>query len=57
MRALIGAVGLLAGTLVLFVHSPSAQVSAQDKSAPATQPVSKVEPQKEAQIRELMDVT
>jgi hypothetical protein len=58
MRALIGAVGLLAGSLILLAHSPSMRVSAQGKYGTASQTaVNKVDPQKEAQIRELMEVT
>jgi len=57
MRALVVTVGLLAGGLILFAHSPSTRVRAQEKSAAPAKPAGKVDPEKEAQIRELMDVT
>jgi hypothetical protein len=69
MRTLLVGCALISGALAVVAHSPSAQVLAQDKSsvAPkaATQTPKKatpqastnVDPQKEARIRELMDVT
>jgi len=60
MRALFVACALLAGVLVVLAHSPSVRVIAQEKSsAPksATQAPADIDPQKDARIRELMDVT
>jgi hypothetical protein len=68
MRTLVVGCALLSGTLVVLAYSPSAQVIAQEKSASpkvagpaspnaAAQASTKVDPQKEARIRELMDVT
>jgi hypothetical protein len=70
MRTLLVGCALVSGALVVLAHSPSARVLAQEKSsvppkaasqapAPAkTLPQSsKVDPQKEARIRELMDLT
>jgi hypothetical protein len=68
MRTLLVGCALISGALLVVAHSPSVQVIAQEKSsvppkaatqAPAkTAPQSsKVDPQKEARIRELMDVT
>ena len=60
MRALFVACALLAGVLVVLAHSPSVRVIAQEKSSPpksATQAPANIDPQKDARIRELMDVT
>lgn len=60
MRALFVACALLAGVLVILAHSPSVRVIAQAKSSPpksATQAPADIDPQKDARIRELMDVT
>jgi uncharacterized protein len=71
MRKLIAACGLLAGAIIVVAQAPSVRVSAQeqpagDKAARPAQPqsppkssgpYSKVDPAKEADIRELMDVT
>jgi hypothetical protein len=68
MRTLLVGCALISGALVVLAHSPSVQVIAQEKSSvpprAATQTpaktapqASKVDPQKEARIRELMDVT
>ena len=60
MRALFVACALLAGALVVLAHSPSVRVIAQEKSSPpksATQAPANIDPQKDARIRELMDVT
>jgi hypothetical protein len=69
MRTLLVGCALISGALVVLVHSPSVQVIAQEKSsapiksspqAPAKtapQSSSVVDRQKEARIRELMDVT
>jgi uncharacterized protein len=60
MRALFVACALLAGALVVLAHSPSVRVIAQEKSSPtksATQVTANIDPQKDARIRELMDVT
>lgn len=54
MRPLLVGFALLSGALFLFVHSPSIQVNAQD-AAPAAK--RSIDPQKEARIRELMDLT
>ena len=66
MRPLLVGCALLLGTLVVLAHFPSLQVNAQEKAAkPASQSPAKgapqasstIDPQKEARIRELMDVT
>jgi uncharacterized protein len=69
MRTLLVGCALISGALIVVAHSPSVQVLAQEKSpAPskaatqargktASQPSSSVDPQKEARIRELMDLT
>lgn len=57
MRALCVAVSLIGGNLLLVGNSPTIHVSAQDRSAEASKSLSRVDPQKEAQIRELMDLT
>jgi uncharacterized protein len=68
MRTLLVGCGLLLGALLVLAHSPSLQVNAQEKAAapkPSSQSPAKVspqvssaiDPQKEARIRELMDVT
>ena len=60
MRALFVACALLSGALVVLAHSPSVRVIAQEKSSPpksATQAPANIDPQKDARIRELMDVT
>src|SRR5258708_122854 len=68
MRTLLVGCGLLLGALLVLTHSPSLQVNAQEKAAapkPSSQSPAKVspqvssaiDPQKEARIRELMDVT
>lgn len=69
MRSLLVACALLSGALVVLAHSPSVRVIAQEKSSPPAKPASQVprktaspasgsiSSQKEARIRELMDVT
>ena len=66
MRKLIVSCGLLAGALLLVVQSPSIHVRAQEKATapkPRTQSPSsaqksaKVDPSKEASIRQLMELT
>jgi len=60
MRPLVVACALLSGALVVLAHSPSVRVIAQEKSSPpksATQAPADIDPQKDARIRELMDVT
>src|SRR5712672_4331682 len=60
MRPLVVACALLSGVLVVLAHSPSVRVIAQEKSSPpksATQAPADIDPQKDARIRELMDVT
>jgi hypothetical protein len=67
MRKLIVSCGLLAGALVLVVQSPSQRVRAQEKTttppkprtqSPSTTPSSvKLDPSKEASIRQLMELT
>ncbi len=67
MRTLLVGCALLLGALLVLAHSPSLQVNAQEKAAakPSSQPPAKgippasstLDPQKEARIRELMDVT
>jgi hypothetical protein len=58
MRILIAAGGLLTGALAMVAHSPSLRVNAQEKPfAAGAQASSKIDPQKEASIRELMNAT
>jgi uncharacterized protein len=67
MRPLLLGCALLSGALLVLAHSPSLQVSAQEKSPakPPSQATAKssasaasgIDPQKEARIRELMDLT
>jgi hypothetical protein len=68
MRTLLVGCALISGALAVVAHSPSTQVLAQEKTttppkaaskvpAKATPQSSDVDPQKEARIRELMDVT
>jgi len=66
MRLLLVACALLFGALLVLAHSPSLRVNAQEKPAAAkpsspaakgSQPSSAIDLQKEARIRELMDVT
>jgi uncharacterized protein len=67
MRSLLVGCALLSGALVIVAHSPSLQVNAQEKAVakPSAQSTAKntppssstIDPQKEARIRELMDVT
>lgn len=57
MRALAVSVGLLAGSLLLVANSPTVGVRAQDKAPGASKQPGSVDPQKEAQIRELMEIT
>jgi hypothetical protein len=69
MRTLLVGCALISGALVVLAHSPSVQVIAQEKSSaplrPSPQAPTKTAPQassvidrqKEARIRELMDVT
>src|SRR6202008_879806 len=68
MRTLLAGCALLSGALLVLAHSPSLHVIAQDKSALPSKPApraaaepaphaSAIDPQKEARIRELMDVT
>jgi hypothetical protein len=69
MRTLLVGCALISGALVVLAHSPSVQVIAQEKSSaplrPSPQAPAKTAPQassvidrqKEARIRELMDVT
>jgi hypothetical protein len=68
MRPLLVGCALLSGALLVLAHSPSLHVNAQEKataakpSSPATvkdsaQPSGAIDPQKEARIRELMDLT
>jgi hypothetical protein len=67
MRPLLVGCALLSGALLVLTHSPSLQVNAQEKP-PAAKPSqssakgaphasSALDPQKEARIRELMEVT
>ncbi len=58
MRILIAAGGLLTGALAMVAHSPSLRVNAQETPVAAeAQASSKIDPQKEASIRELMNAT
>ena len=58
MRILIAAGGLLTGALAMVAPSPSLRVNAQEKPVAAgAQASSKIDPQKEASIRELMNAT
>jgi uncharacterized protein len=69
MRKLVASCGLLAGALAVLAQAPAARVSAQEKTPqqPSQQPqaptklptagASKIDPAKEADIRQLMDVT
>ncbi len=58
MRILIAAGGLLTGALAIVAHSPSLRVNAQEAPVAAeAQASSKIDPQKEASIRELMNAT
>jgi uncharacterized protein len=68
MRTLLVGCALLSGALLVLAHSPSLQVSAQEKAPAAKsssqspakgtpQASSTIDPQKETRIRELMDVT
>jgi len=67
MRPLLVGCALLSGALLVLAHSPSLQVNAQEKpvaAKPSPSPAkstprasSAIDPQKEARIRELMDVT
>jgi hypothetical protein len=69
MRPLLVACALLSGALVVLAHSPSVRVIAQEKPSPPAKPAPQVlrkttppasgsaSSQKEARIRELMDVT
>jgi uncharacterized protein len=68
MRQLVAGCALLSGALLVLAHSPSLEVNAQDKTAtakPSAQGSAKstgasssaIDPQKEARIRELMDLT
>jgi len=58
MRILIAAGGLLTGALAMVTHSPSLRVNAQEKPlAAGAQASSRIDPQKEASIRELMNAT
>jgi uncharacterized protein len=67
MRKLVVGCGLLAGALLVVAQAPSIRVSAQDKppgqtvpqaaAKPADAPTTKIDPTKEANIRQLMDVT
>jgi hypothetical protein len=68
MRQLLVGCALLCGALVILAYSPSLEVVAQDRTAaptPSSQSTAKgtarsssaIDPQKEARIRELMDLT
>src|SRR4029077_11814540 len=69
MRPLLVACALLSGALMVLAHSPAVRVIAQEKSSPPAKPLPRVprktaspasggiSSQKEARIRELMDVT
>ena len=54
MRPLLVGFVLLSGALSIFMHSPTIQVNAQSSALAAKSPI---DPQKEARIRELMDLT
>ena len=67
MRTLLVGCALFSGAFLIVAHSPSVRVIAQEKPSAPTKPLSQaparsvsaatVNPQKEARIRELMDVT
>lgn len=69
MRTLFVGCALLSGALVVLAHSPAVRVIAQDKAGlppkpapkaaakPAQRATSSIDPQKQARIRELMDIT
>jgi uncharacterized protein len=68
MRTLLVGCALLSGALAVLAHLPSLRVNAQEKPAAAKapshpsgkvspRPSSAIDPQKEARIRELMEVT
>jgi hypothetical protein len=66
MRPSLLACVLLSGALLVLAHSPALHVNAQEKAATSRaqspseatpQPSSSIDPQKEARIRELMDLT
>lgn len=57
MRALALAVALFSGSLLLVANSPTIRVRAQDKSTGQSKSAGSIDSQKEAQIRELMEVT
>jgi uncharacterized protein len=69
MRQLLVGCALLSGALVVLAHSPALEVNAQDRAAVSAKPSSlgnakstaptssAIDPQKEARIRELMDLT
>ena len=54
MRPLLVGFALLSGALSIFLHSPTIHVNAQSAALAAKSPI---DPQKEARIRELMDLT
>lgn len=56
MRVQVVTCGLLAGILATFAHAPMVHVNAQEKTVSASK-ASKVDAEKAAQIRELMDLT
>jgi hypothetical protein len=69
MRTLLVGCALISGALIVLAHSPSVQVSAQEKSSAPLKPSPKapaktappsssgIDREKEARIRELMDLT
>jgi uncharacterized protein len=61
MRPLLVTCALLLGMFVVLAHSPSVRVIAQEKSSPppksSVQASANINPQKDARIRELMEVT
>src|SRR5260370_22216855 len=60
MGGLVVVCGVVGGAVVGLAHSPSVRVIAQEESSPrksATQAAADLDPQKDARIRELMDVT
>jgi hypothetical protein len=61
MRPLLVTCALLLGAFVVLAHSPSVRVIAQEKSSPppksSVQASANINPQKDARIRELMEVT